>query len=288
MTPQTPYQRDVVIDFINWIYCHPRCDCKNHRTCLFLRHHLSSWLCKTFVVRPWLSVLVEPYQRSLLPTRYQTSIYISGYHPQTNGQTERIHRIISATLKIFVSKLQEDWDQYLLTCAFAYRSSKIDGLDFSPFYLIKGREPKVPEDILFGSPANLPKITINMPLTWPNVWRPLLSILKLDSGKFAGLNVISVTLISIPPFFKRTTLFCFTNPPGRSASLPSFLRTGVVRLRWFDASTASYMFSKTWTLMLVNPCTFNVLRGTYHTPIFLPRTHWNLFNENLIMHLHHP
>ena len=84
-------------------------------------------------------------------------VYTSGYHPQTNGQTERIHRIISATLKIFVSKLQEDWDQYLPTCAFAYRSSKIDGLDYSPFYLMHRREPKVPEDILFGPPATLPE-----------------------------------------------------------------------------------------------------------------------------------
>jgi transposase InsO family protein len=84
-------------------------------------------------------------------------VYTSGYHPQTNGQTERIHRIISATLKIFVSKLQEDWDLYLPTCAFAYRSSKVEGLDHSPFYLLHGREPKLPEDILFGSPATLPQ-----------------------------------------------------------------------------------------------------------------------------------
>ena len=47
-------------------------------------------------------------------------VYTSGYNPQTNGQTERIHRIISATLKTSVSKLQEDWDQYLPTCALAY------------------------------------------------------------------------------------------------------------------------------------------------------------------------
>ena len=46
---------------------------------------------------------------------------------------------------------------YLPTCAFAYRSSKIEGLDYIPFFLLHDRKPKVPEDVLFGSPATLPQ-----------------------------------------------------------------------------------------------------------------------------------
>ena len=81
--------------------------------------------------------------------------FTSGYHPQTNGQTERIHRFIGAALRIFVGKLQEDWDLYLQTCAFAYRSSMIDGTNFTPFFLLHGREPKLPEDVIYGPPVTL-------------------------------------------------------------------------------------------------------------------------------------
>lgn len=56
---------------------------------------------------------------------------------------------------MFVGKLQQDWDVHLQKCAFAYRSSKTGSTNFTPFFLLHGREPKVPEDVIYGAPSTM-------------------------------------------------------------------------------------------------------------------------------------
>ena len=39
--------------------------------------------------------------------------YSTAYHPQSDGQTERVNEIIEAYLRAFINYMQDDWDEWL-------------------------------------------------------------------------------------------------------------------------------------------------------------------------------
>jgi transposase InsO family protein len=47
-------------------------------------------------------------------------MFTTAYHPQTNGQVERYNRTILASLRGYVSKRQDDWDDFTSAKTFAY------------------------------------------------------------------------------------------------------------------------------------------------------------------------
>jgi transposase InsO family protein len=82
-------------------------------------------------------------------------IFTTSYHPQTDGSAERPNRFISAALTAYINDGQSDWDIYLPSIAFAYRTSFIEGIKNSPFSMVYARFPTLPTDILYGSRQKL-------------------------------------------------------------------------------------------------------------------------------------
>ncbi len=72
----------------------------------------------------------------------------SPYHPQTDGQTERANRTLEEMLRAFVNTEQTDWDSLLPVVTMAYNSTPHAGSRFSPFFLVHGREPRLPLSLL--------------------------------------------------------------------------------------------------------------------------------------------
>ena len=50
------------------------------------------------------------------------------FHPQTDGQTERMNRLIEETLRHFVSFAQSDWDKNIQLVAFAINNAKNESI----------------------------------------------------------------------------------------------------------------------------------------------------------------
>jgi hypothetical protein len=67
----------------------------------------------------------------------------TAFHPQTDGQTERMNRTLEEMLRHFVGPDQDDWDMYLSQCEFAHNNNCISGTDTTPFFLNYGYHPKV-------------------------------------------------------------------------------------------------------------------------------------------------
>lgn len=65
-------------------------------------------------------------------------------HPQTDGQSEVMNRIVEDYLRIYCNYRQNDWDQHLLAAEFAYSSSQFDATGLSPFEMDLGWKPKGP------------------------------------------------------------------------------------------------------------------------------------------------
>jgi hypothetical protein len=78
----------------------------------------------------------------------------SAYHPQTDGNTERVNRVMEDMLRHFVSNDQTNWDTLLPLVEFAINSSHHDSMAFvndkgqlqkyTPFQLNYGRNPDSP------------------------------------------------------------------------------------------------------------------------------------------------
>jgi hypothetical protein len=65
----------------------------------------------------------------------------TAYHPQANGQTERMNRKVATYLRMFCNRRKTDWVDQLPTAEFALNNRVNDATGFSPFYLTYGYQP---------------------------------------------------------------------------------------------------------------------------------------------------
>jgi len=69
-------------------------------------------------------------------------------HPQTDGASEVMNRMVENYLRCYCSYHQDDWDELLPSAEFAYNSSVSEDLSISPFELDLGWVPKSPLDLI--------------------------------------------------------------------------------------------------------------------------------------------
>jgi hypothetical protein len=77
-------------------------------------------------------------ERLMIKLRLSTA-----YHPQTDGQTEKMNRVLEEMLRHFVGPDQDDWDKYLSHFEFAVNNHCISGTDVTPFFLNSGTHPRI-------------------------------------------------------------------------------------------------------------------------------------------------
>ena len=70
----------------------------------------------------------------------------TAYHPQTDGLVERFNRTLLEMLSKTATKSGKDWDTRLPFILYAYRVSTHPSTGESPFYLLYGRDARLPTD----------------------------------------------------------------------------------------------------------------------------------------------
>lgn len=81
----------------------------------------------------------------------------SAYHPQTDGQTERVNRVLEEMLRHYVTSDHTDWDKHLWAAEFAVNNSWQETVRATPFFLNYGRHPRPPCLMDMGGQAEAPK-----------------------------------------------------------------------------------------------------------------------------------
>ena len=69
------------------------------------------------------------------------------FHPETDGQTGRVNRVLEDMLRHYVSPVQDDWDQHLACAEFAINNADHRSTGTSPFMLNYGYNPRIPFSI---------------------------------------------------------------------------------------------------------------------------------------------
>lgn len=70
------------------------------------------------------------------------------YHPEANGAVERLNQTVKGLLSHLVAKDQKDWDVWLPYVMFAYNTATHESTNETPFYLVYGRDPDLPQELL--------------------------------------------------------------------------------------------------------------------------------------------
>jgi hypothetical protein len=68
----------------------------------------------------------------------------SAYHPQTDGQTERVNQILKDMLRAYVLHYGKNWDKCLSLAEFSYNNSYQSSLKMAPFEALYGRRCRTP------------------------------------------------------------------------------------------------------------------------------------------------
>ncbi|MES9879749.1 MAG: DDE-type integrase/transposase/recombinase, partial [Sedimenticola sp.] len=72
------------------------------------------------------------------------------YHAMGNGMCERFNRTLIGMLGSLQGKDKADWTAHITPLVHAYNSTRHDTTGQSPFFLMFGREPRLPVDLAFG------------------------------------------------------------------------------------------------------------------------------------------
>ena len=68
----------------------------------------------------------------------------SAYHPQTDGQTERINQILEDMLRACALSYSKKWDDCLPLAKFAYNDSYQESIKMAPFEALYGQRCRTP------------------------------------------------------------------------------------------------------------------------------------------------
>ena len=85
-----------------------------------------------FISRFWATLCNALHIQSNLST---------AYHPETDGQTERVNQILEQYLRIYTNYQQDDWCELLPLAEFAYNNTPHTATGVSPFFANKGFHP---------------------------------------------------------------------------------------------------------------------------------------------------
>ena len=105
------------------------------------------------------SVFTSKYWNTFMKTLGIKQKFSTAYHPQTDGQTERVNQILTTYLRMHVNDTQDDWPRWLGMAEFAYNSAMQEATGRTPFEANLGYTPVIRNPLLIESPVDLALMT---------------------------------------------------------------------------------------------------------------------------------
>ena len=111
--------------------------------CLFLINVFSKHGIPTHITSDRGTEFTSHFFRSLGTLLDMKLHFMSGYHPEGDGQTERINQTLEQYLRIYCNYQQDNWSELLPLAEFAYNNAPNATIGVSPFFANKGYNPNL-------------------------------------------------------------------------------------------------------------------------------------------------
>ena len=72
------------------------------------------------------------------------------YHPETNGQCERMNKTVLGMLRTLEESQKSRWKDHLNQVVHAYNCTRCSSTGYSPYFLLFGRQPRLALDFILG------------------------------------------------------------------------------------------------------------------------------------------
>ena len=89
------------------------------------------------------SEFISKFFRSLGKALDMCLHFTSGYHPEGDGQTERVNQTLEQYLRIYCNYQQDNWSSLLPLAEFTYNNTPNESTGTSPFFANKGYHPNI-------------------------------------------------------------------------------------------------------------------------------------------------
>src|SRR5260221_6296147 len=110
---------------------------------LFLTHMFSKHSMPSHVTSDWGSEFVSHFFQSLSKLLRMELHFMSGYHPEGDGQMECLNQVLEQYLRAYTNYQQDDWSSLLLLVEFAYNNAMNEMTGVSLFFANKGYHPSL-------------------------------------------------------------------------------------------------------------------------------------------------
>ncbi|MBW0565251.1 hypothetical protein O181_104966, partial [Austropuccinia psidii MF-1] len=108
---------------------------------IFISHVFSKHGLPVSIVSDRGSLFVSSFWTQLCQQLKISRDLSTAFHPETDGQTERVNQILEQYLWMYVSYHQDDWYTWLPLAEFSYNNAEHSSTKQSPFFTIYGRNP---------------------------------------------------------------------------------------------------------------------------------------------------
>ncbi|GJP37086.1 hypothetical protein CLOM_g21530 [Closterium sp. NIES-68] len=112
---------------------------------LFVRHIISQHGIPTTLISDRDPKFTSKFWKELMSLLGTKLAMSSAYHPQTDGQTERLNQIVEQLLRAACKDDIFKWDLHLPVLEFAYNNATHAATGQTPFFLCYGRHPLTPQ-----------------------------------------------------------------------------------------------------------------------------------------------
>ncbi|MBW0474399.1 hypothetical protein O181_014114 [Austropuccinia psidii MF-1] len=161
---------------------------------IFISHVFSKQGLRVSIVSDRGSLFVSSFWTNLCQQLKISRNLSTVFHPETDGQTERVNKILEQYLWMYVSYHQNDWKAWLPLAEFAYNNAEHSSTNQSTFLTVYGRNPSFDSiHISQDSPAGKLSTTLQ---SVQQVFKEELELAIRRFKKYAYINR------SIPPDFQ--------------------------------------------------------------------------------------
>ncbi|MBW0510191.1 hypothetical protein O181_049906 [Austropuccinia psidii MF-1] len=109
---------------------------------LFIKNIFSKHGLPSSIVSDRGSLFVSSFWTNLCQKLKISRDLSTAYHPEADGQTERVNQILEQYLWMYVSYHQDYWNAWIPLAEFTYNSSDHSSTKKSPFFTFYGRDPQ--------------------------------------------------------------------------------------------------------------------------------------------------